>query len=447
MQFVELFLNSLMLWSVAIVVGRMLLESKEKVNVITKIFIVLVFTTILSILNLRTFNIISGPIKVIFVYLLQCTFYKLIFSQSLSKVIMISLIWYLSLVISELIIAITVSVITYFTKSSMTFIINNILLNILIVCSIIIIIKIFKNKLISLLKNNSKIKINISTFIVIFTTLITVSLISFKIPYNEWEFSLEFIITMLIALGVSVVCFTLLKQRAQIQETTSKYQQLANYSDVTNELLENYRLVSHEHKNQLLIIRSLIDKNKKELINYVDGLLDKNESIKYPWIGQLNHLPVSGLKGLINYKLMEMERKNLNVNITVSTDLIKSKLNKLTIKEKDALYSIMGVYLDNAIQAAEKSSKQEISLEIFKENKEIVIILANSYSGKIDLEKIDEYGYTTKGKNHGVGLHIVKKIIEKENIFSQVRNVLDDYYIQELRIDLSNIKANKKAIK
>lgn len=144
---------------------------------------------------------------------------------------------------------------------------------------------------------------------------------------------------------------------------------------------------------------------------------------------------------------MEMERKNLNVNITVSTDLIKSKLNKLTIKEKDALYSIMGVYLDNAIQAAEKSSKQEISLEIFKENKEIVIILANSYSGKIDLEKIDEYGYTTKGKNHGVGLHIVKKIIEKENIFSQVRNVLDDYYIQELRIDLSNIKANKKAIK
>ena len=97
------------------------------------------------------------------------------------------------------------------------------------------------------------------------------------------------------------------------------------------------------------------------------------------------------------------------------------------------------------IQAAENSTKKEVSIEIYKEKNDIVFLLANSYSGKIDLEKIDLYGYTTKGKNHGVGLHIVKKIMEEEIIFSQSRNILDDYYIQELRIHLNKINKNKEA--
>ena len=124
---------------------------------------------------------------------------------------------------------------------------------------------------------------------------------------------------------------------------------------------------------------------------------------------------------------------------------MKTKLRNLSLKEKDNLYSIICVYLDNMIQAAENSTKKEVNIEIYKEKNDIVFLLVNSYSGKIDLEKIDSYGYTTKGKNHGVGLHIVKKIMEEEIIFSQSRNILDDYYIQELRIHLNEINKNKEA--
>lgn len=56
------------------------------------------------------------------------------------------------------------------------------------------------------------------------------------------------------------------------------------------------------------------------------------------------------------------------------------------------------------------------------------------------MEKLDNYGYTTKGKNHGVGLHLVKKIIENEVIYSQSRSLFEDYYVQKLIIDLSGIK-------
>lgn len=445
MEFVELFIDSAILWIAAIFIGKQLFNNHASKNIATVTLIVIIFSSALAFLNMINFEFIKGILKILIVYTLQYLYFRLIFNESRAKTIIIALIYYICLCISEVIVAILISVLFIIINQQIAPLKNTIIINLLIALIEYIMVIKFKNKLRFSLTNttiNSK-----GIYLVYIILLITLALLVFKIPILKWEFNIEFVVTMLILFGFCIVAITLIKQRAQIQETTSKYQQLADYSDVTNELLENYRLVSHEHRNQLSIIRSLIDKNKKELINYVDGLVEKNENIKYPWIGQLNHLPISGLKGLINYKLMEMERKNLIVNIIVSTDLIKSKLNKLTMKEKDNLYSIMGVYLDNAIQAAEKSTKKEISLEIFKEDNDIVIILANSYSGTIDLEKIDEYGYTTKGKNHGVGLHIVKKIIEEENIFTQTRNVLDDYYIQKLRINLSNINLNKKSYK
>lgn len=444
MQFIETFINSIILWTTAVLVGRILLEEKQKPKYILVTITIIIFSIILSILNMQDFNIISGPVKIVLVYALQCIFYKAVFNKPVSTSILLALIWYICLFLSEVILAIAAMLITTITNNSMELIRNNIIMNIVIITNDILITNIFKKRLRLLLKNENIIKK--STVIVIITILVTISLLLFKIPYDEWKFNLEFVITMLIVIGFCIVGLTLLKQKAQIEETTSKYLQLANYSDVTNDLLEDYRIVAHEHKNQLSVIRSMANPNNKELIDYIDDLLERRDKIRYSWLGQLNHLPISGLKGLINYKLMEMEQKKLNINITVSKEVMKTKLRDLSLQEKDKLYSIIGVYLDNMIQAAENSSKKEVSIEIYKEKNDIVFLLANSYSGQIDLEKIDSYGYTTKGKNHGVGLHIVRKIMEEQTIFSQSRNILDDYYVQELRIHLNEINKNKEAV-
>lgn len=142
----------------------------------------------------------------------------------------------------------------------------------------------------------------------------------------------------------------------------------------------------------------------------------------------------------VNYKLIEMEALGIATDVSISKEVLKTKLNKLSTKQKDNLYSIMGVYLDNAIQAAKDSKKKEISLEVYKEKKNVTIVLANTYKGKIELDKLDNYGYSTKGKSHGVGLHIVKRIIEEETIFTQSRDLFDEYYIQKLVINLYQIK-------
>ena len=240
-----------------------------------------------------------------------------------------------------------------------------------------------------------------------------------------------------------IIGIVIIKQNSDIQKTYYMYQQLAEYSNITNKVLEEYRMVNHEHKNQLSIIRQMTKKENKKLIEYLDNLLEKKNSIKYKWVTDLNNIPLNGLRGLINYKLLEMEENNINITVSISKDISKVKLEKLSTKQKDNLYSVVGVYLDNAIQAALESKNKEVSLEIYKIKKDIILVLGNTYTGEINIDKLDEYGYTTKGKNHGVGLHIVERIMNEERLLSQNRRIIDNYYMQELIIHTNEIKTNK----
>ena len=439
MRFVELYIVTLIMWSMDYIMGRILFENNSKPDYKKVIPIILIVSTLVTLINVANTEIFGNIMKIILIYILIYHFYMIIFNKTSSQILVGSLILYLALFISETITAIFISFIFYLLDNqSMEILKNTILINIIITTISYLIIKKNEKKLIILIKNsNSNAKSGIFMTILI---LVTISLLVFKIPLSNWSLNIEFMLTMLFLLCFILIGFYMLKQKADIQKTTAMYQQLVDYSDITNNLLEEYRVISHEQKNHLLIIRGMLDETNKELVDYVDNLLDKQVGFKYEWIGDLNHLPLSGLKGLINYKLIEMEALGIATDVSISKEVLKTKLNKLSTKQKDNLYSIMGVYLDNAIQAAKDSKKKEISLEVYKEKRNVIVVLANTYKGKIEINKIDNYGYSTKGKNHGVGLHIVKRIIEEETIFTQSRDLFDEYYIQKLVINLYQIK-------
>ena len=441
MKILELYIATLVMWTMNYLMGKLLFEFQAKPVYKKVIPSILVTSFIVTLMNLSSSEIFNGIVKIMLSYIFIYTFNRINFNKNNYQTLIKSLTIYLSLFISEIAIAIVISAILYFTDyNSMEFLKNMIIINLIITGLAYTLIKI-NQKRFTLIINNSNESGGKSEILIILLILVTIALLVFKIPLSKWNLNIDFLFTMFLLLCFIMAGFLMLKQNSDIQKTTSMYQKLVAYSDITNGLLEDYRVISHEQKNQLLVIRSLLDDNSpQKLVDYVDGLLDKKVGFKYEWIGDLNYLPLSGLKGLINYKLIEANSLKINTNISISKDINKSKLNNLATKQKDELYSIIGVYLDNAIQAAKESNKKEVSLEIYKEKEKIVIVIANTYNGKIEMEKLDNYGYTTKGKNHGVGLHLVKKIIENEVIYSQSRSLFEDYYVQKLIIDLSGIK-------
>jgi two-component system sensor histidine kinase AgrC len=115
---------------------------------------------------------------------------------------------------------------------------------------------------------------------------------------------------------------------------------------------------------------------------------------------------------------------------------IFSKCNSVLYND---ILKIIGVYLDNAIEATSISSKKEIILELYCNKKETHFILTNTYENKIDENKVGIGGYTTKGKNRGYGLQLAKKIIDKYDNLKQIREIDDKYYTVHLIINKNPI--------
>jgi two-component system sensor histidine kinase AgrC len=170
----------------------------------------------------------------------------------------------------------------------------------------------------------------------------------------------------------------------------------------------------------------------KEAISYIDKIL-KNEKDDYniELLKKLHYLPQGGLKGLIYYKIEQMIDKKIDVYVDISSNLKNTKVLKDNLQD---ISKIIGVYLDNAIEAALNADKKYIIIESYMEDDNIVFKFSNTYKESVDLNKVDKEGYTTKGEGKGYGLSLVKDILENNKTFSQERELNGIYYVQKLYI-------------
>lgn len=98
---------------------------------------------------------------------------------------------------------------------------------------------------------------------------------------------------------------------------------------------------------------------------------------------------------------------------------------------------ILGILLDNAIQATQECEEKHIKVTIRKDNrcKRQLLIVENAYKEKdIDTEKIFEKGYSTKEGNTGLGLWEVRQILLKNTNLNLFTSKDDTYFKQQLEI-------------
>ena len=106
------------------------------------------------------------------------------------------------------------------------------------------------------------------------------------------------------------------------------------------------------------------------------------------------------------------------------------------------LSRILGILLDNAIEATKKSNNQYIRLEMkFDKRKNADIIrVINTFDTniQIDLNKIYEKGFSTKKVKSGIGLWEVKKLVAK-NPNSQIYATIEGkHFVQNVVIEKSD---------
>ena len=431
-----------MIMSIAIfVIGNIIFDQECKSNInIKNIILTIGLAILITIVNIVSTTVIDNILKLIIIFLAYIGYYKVIFKKDWSTVILGSFIMYLIFFFSEIIIDLIIhSIFHIFKIGNFQDIKNTIEITIITTISGVYLSIISRKSLRKMVKETNFQK----GTIIIITTLIIAALATllYKTPLKEVSFDLNFFITMFLVIVFCMISFVIIKQQRDVNEKEEEYRKLANYSQVTEGVLEEYRLNLHESRNQLIIIKNMISTTKKkELEEYVSNLIESTEINKYRWINELKYIPIPELKGFINFKLMEMSNKKIDIEIHIERKLKDSKMKKLKIKDRGDFYSIIGVFLDNAKEASLESKEKKVALQMYEINEEIHMIIANTYKGKVDLDKINGYGYSSKGKNRGTGLHLVNKIVEKNKLFERTTSKMDEYFVQELVIHLDSIK-------
>lgn len=290
-------------------------------------------------------------------------------------------------------------------------------------------------KLLSTLIKTSETKIG---NIIVITISLT-SLIYIMVYYNIETSDLEDLkVKFLTAITLVFILTKFYIEKQDKNNVIKEYDKMSEYVKVYEDIIEKDRIRRHENKNQLVTIKGMISEDDKKTQEYIDSLIDDNSDKSYKWISELTNIPIGGLKGLLFYKVNQMRDSGIEVSLTISRSLEESKLQNINMKLYKQLCQIIGVYVDNAIEACIDCDIKSIGIEIYKDGDIFEFIITNTYKGNVEVDNMDNAGYTTKGNGHGYGLSLVRDIINSNPQFFQNRELINDYYIQHLFLDLTD---------
>lgn len=252
-------------------------------------------------------------------------------------------------------------------------------------------------------------------------------------------FKTSFLFNLILTIGLIIMIFAILYSELNQSNLKEMNRQINNHIIKYEKIIAEQGKANHEFKNQLMVIKGYAEMNSPKLLDYLNNVVEDVKKTKSTYmISQLNNFPDGGIKGLIYYKLSIMEDKNIKYNFYVDSKL-KNKMKKMKVDTISNITKILGVLLDNAIDAASMSRTKNIDIEVVCDNNGITFMISNTFKGKINSSKIGT-GYTTKGRGHGYGLRLVKDIIKNNDNFILENNIEKKIYISKFYIQTKKKK-------
>lgn len=415
--------------------GRIIIVNRRHKNIMIDVLILLGFI----LLNILVFKYTTGTIKTIITCLLYSSLFFCIFNIKLSKSVFTSIVYVILLVIPDLLILSTAIYILGISKEYYySDFASSLLGNISVYLCLVIITYVLKKPLKKLINYN--LSTNKKIIVMSSITLVMLAIFFYNL-IKTFEFNNNIITYLVIIVMLICILLYLFKQKIENEKISKKYDELLDVMKSYESDIEEQRTLRHETKNEFATIKcKLQDKeDNKTIIEYIDSVIGEKEKAGSTKYSKFKYLPSNGLKGFFYYKFIEAEKKGINVSINISKQIENSFLKDIETKDFKDLARIIGVYLDNAIEASSTSEDKKLGIEMYLIKEKIEIIITNTFNNEINLDKIGKESFSTKGKHRGHGLLLVNKILSENNMFEAKNEIRGNIYIQSLKI-----KDNKK---
>ena len=230
------------------------------------------------------------------------------------------------------------------------------------------------------------------------------------------------ILATIVFICLLLIFFAMNAKKVQVEREIAlnqkKFEQehLQTYTDEIVALYNEIRGFRHDYAGMLVSMQIAIDSKDLQEIDriYKEVLVKANQKLrsdKYTYF-DLNNIEDTALRSLIAQSIVYARNKDVEFTLEV-----KDIITRLSIDLLD-LVRIMSVLLNNAVEGAAESYSKQMEVAVIKMDLETVIVIQNSCKYTMTpSEDLFELGFSTKGRNRGIGLNNVKEILDQyENI-------------------------------
>ena len=398
------------------------------------------YSIILSILTVSIFVLFGNNqiIKIVLMIFIMVIANYYLYSYDIKKSIIASLITQTIIMISEML---SVIILHFLTKENINDFIStdyghfiaNIVISI--IAFVILFTKVPQQIYDIVIKFIEKIKR--SDIIIYAFTVFAIAITSTAASYLHWDAIYVLIINTSLLIFFLFISVNLAKTKNEFDDVNNKYETSITSLREYEAMIDKYRIYNHENKNELQTLRNLISKKNTKALKYIDSILDNKIKDNEKIMHKTSKIPEGGLRATIYAKLCTMDELGIKYSLDIAKDI--RTVDLINMKEDIVLNicKILGVFLDNAIEAVKDLKTKHIGIEIYLMDGDLCVDITNNYEGKLDMNKIGSSKYTTKGGNHGYGLSLVNQIIsDYPDRFENEKSITKNTFTQKIKIKM-----------
>ena len=188
------------------------------------------------------------------------------------------------------------------------------------------------------------------------------------------------------------------------RKTNQQNDMLIDAMDQLDDLNLQLRKQRHDFLNHLQVVYSLVDmKENDEAVRYIETVYGQMHRLS---AGMKTDMPA--VNALLQAKLAQAEERGVTLTLDVT-----SQLSDLPMNDWE-LCRVLGNLIDNGMDAMEGMKDARMKVELYEDLKHYGFRISNNGPQITDnvIGRIFSIGFTTKAAGHGLGLSIVKELME-----------------------------------
>ncbi|MGW7860852.1 quorum-sensing sensor histidine kinase AgrC [Staphylococcus xylosus] len=271
--------------------------------------------------------------------------------------------------------------------------------------------------------------------------LTILGLIYFYLPNRDVSFGdaqfisvMYAVVIITTAILIITISFSIIRQiqyKRNMQEIENYYKYTLQIEKINHEM----RKFRHDYVNILSTLSDFIREEDMEgLRDYFHSeILPMQDSMQMNAIkiNGIENLQVREIKGLLTTKILQAQEKNIHISIEVPEPI--KKIDMPIIK----LSRVIGILLDNAIEASEKIAEEPLIRIAFIKNEDtsVTFIVMNKCEPNMPkVHTLFQENFSTKGKNRGLGLSTLKELTDSTTNVLLDTTIDNNYFIQKVEI-------------